>query len=191
MSGNPATPSPDPMPFRVAAVGAGEWEDLCRLFEGRGGPHYCWCMVWRDMPSAQRRDKAAKKAELHRRVQAGVAVGLIGYLEDKPVAWCSVGPRSSFRRLAEDSHGDGEAVWSITCFFIARAHRGQGLANRMIAAAVGHARAHGADIIEAFPVQPDAPSYRFMGFVPHFERAGFRHAGRAGKWRQVMRLHLR
>ncbi len=191
MSGAPSHSASDPLPFRVTTVGPGEWSDLCRLFEGRGGPHYCWCMVWRDMPSADRRDKAAKKAELQRRVQTGVPVGLIGYLENTPVAWCSVGPRSSFRRLSEGGVEDHGSTWSIICFYVARSHRRRGLADRMITAAVDYARAHGAERIEAFPVPSDAPSYRFMGFVPQFERAGFRHAGSAGKWRQVMRLYLR
>ena len=24
------------------------WPDMEQLFESRGGPHPCWCMVWRD-----------------------------------------------------------------------------------------------------------------------------------------------
>ena len=169
-------PPPGPSePFRVAAVGKAEWPDLCRLFEQRGGPHYCWCMVWREMPSTDRGDKAAKKAQMLKRVEAGTPVGLLGYLGDAAVAWCSVGPRTSFRRLGDGDEGTN--VWSITCFFVLRAHRGRGLTNQLIEHAVAHARANGADAVEAYPVAPDAPSYRFMGLVPQFERAGFRHAG--------------
>ena len=189
MPSDPESPA-DPESFRVSAVGSGDWPDLCRLFEQRGGPHYCWCMAWREMPSKARGDKSAKKAEMQRRVLEGVPVGLIGYAEEAPVAWCSVGPRSSFRRLADDDGEGGQAVWCITCFFVARAHRGRGLADRMIENAITYARSNGADAIEAYPVAPDAPSYRFMGFVPQFERAGFVHAGKTGKWRHVMRLPL-
>lgn len=35
-------------------------------------------------------------------------------------------------------------------------------------------------------MEPDSPSYRFMGFVPVFEKAGFREVGRAGTRRHVM-----
>jgi hypothetical protein len=45
-------------------------------------------------------------------------------------------------------------------------------------------------MVEAYPVAPDAPSYRFMGFVPVFEEAGFAEVGRAGTRRHVMRLSL-
>ena len=44
--------------------------------------------------------------------------------------------------------------------------------------------------LEAYPVDPDSPSYRFMGFIGLFERAGFKAIGRAGSRRHVMRLTL-
>nr|PZN92019.1 MAG: acetyltransferase [bacterium] len=44
--------------------------------------------------------------------------------------------------------------------------------------------------MEFHPVDPDSPSYRFMGFVRFFEAAGFREVGRAGSRRHVMRLDL-
>jgi hypothetical protein len=61
---------------------------------------------------------------------------------------------------------------------------------RLIAAAVDYARQNGATVVEAYPVDPDAPSYRFMGFVPVFAEAGFVEVGRAGYRRHVMRLAL-
>jgi hypothetical protein len=45
-------------------------------------------------------------------------------------------------------------------------------------------------VVEAYPVDPDSPSYRFMGFADLFETAGFREVGRAGKRRHVVRLDL-
>jgi hypothetical protein len=39
------------------AVGRDSWRDLERLFESRGGPKSCWCMVWRATPKeARQRD---------------------------------------------------------------------------------------------------------------------------------------
>jgi hypothetical protein len=45
-------------------------------------------------------------------------------------------------------------------------------------------------VVEAYPVDADSPSYRFMGFVAPFEKAGFREVGRAGTRRHVMRRSL-
>ena len=68
--------------------------------------------------------------------------------------------------------------------------RGAGIIRELIAAAVRHARVHGAKVVEAYPVDADSPSYRFMGFVPVFAGAGFAEVGREGKRRHVMRLKL-
>lgn len=79
-----------------------------------------------------------------------------------------------------------DGIWSIVCFFVARQHRGTGMTRRMLAAALEHARLHGAKVVEAYPVDEDSPSYRFMGFMPLFEQAGFHEIGREGTRRHVM-----
>ena len=171
-------------------VDQSRWPDFERLFESRGGPKSCWCMVWRaTSQEARHTDGASRKAAMAKRVAARVPVGLLGYLEGEPVAWCSLAPRSTFRRLVDDDSSDA-GVWSITCFFVVRRFRGQGITQRIIQAAVTHARLHGASIVEAYPVAPDSPSYRFMGFVSVFEKAGFCEVGLAGTRRHVMRLKI-
>ena len=171
-------------------VNTGRWADFERLFESRGGPKACWCMLWRATPAeAKLKDGASRKAAIAKRVSAGLPIGLLGYLDGEPVVWCSVAPRSTYRRLVADGADDG--IWSIACFFLVRRLRGYGITQRIIEAAVEHARAHGASIVEAYPVDPDSPSYSFMGFVSVFEKAGFREVGRAGTRRHVMQLKLR
>ena len=170
----------DPDRLTFHAVDAARWADFERLFESRGGPKSCWCMVWRQTPEeAKHTDGASRKAAMAARVAAGIPVGLLGYLDGEPVAWCSVAPRSTYRRLVHDGSSD-EGVWSIACLFVVRRLRGLRLAPVIIQAAVSHARAQGASIVEAYPVDTDSHSYRFMGFVPVFQRAGFQEIGREG-----------
>jgi len=174
-------------------VDAGRWPDLVALFEARGGPKTCWCMATRPKPAGSWPEgKAGQKAMLQASVDAGTPIGLLGYLGDEPVAWCSVAPRSTFKAsLRGTPHaGDEERIWSVTCFFALRRVRGKGVFKAMLAAAIEHARDAGASVLEAYPVQPDAPSYRFGGFVPAFEREGFVHVARAGTRRHVMRLEV-
>jgi GNAT superfamily N-acetyltransferase len=167
------------------------WPDFERLFASKGCPNSCWCMVWRDAPTnAKQTDGEHRKAAMAARVQADAPVGLLGYSGAQPVAWCSVAPRSSFRRLVSHD-AEEEGVWSITCFFIVRRLRGVGISKQILAAAVRHAQAKGASTIEAYPVDPESPSYRFMGFVPLFEQAGFIEVGRAGTRRHVMQFKSR
>ena len=183
--------------LRFAPVDRGNWCDLAGLFESRGGPKYCWCMAWRRKPpdakggSAAERQAALKRA-LESQVEKGVAVGLLAYDGSAPVAWCSVGPRESYRRLGgQELEGERSAdVWSIVCFFLRREFRRSGVVARLIEAAKDYAAANGATVLEAYPVEPDSPSYRFMGTIPVFEAAGFRGCGRAGTRRHVMRFRM-
>jgi hypothetical protein len=69
------------------------WHDFEGLFECRGGPKACWCMVWRATPAeAKPPDGLTRKAAMKARITAGTTVGLLGYLNKEPVAWCSVAP---------------------------------------------------------------------------------------------------
>ncbi len=169
------------------------WADLESLFESRGGPKYCWCMVWRPMPpGADRADSGAKKSALRDQVDDDIPIGILGYLDGEPAAWCSIAPRSTYRDLGglKDPAEAKASVWSLVCFFVPRRLRGGGIMKRLLAAAIDQARSKGATVVEAYPVDPDSPSYLFMGFVPSFQAAGFRETGRAGTRRHVMRLEL-
>jgi GNAT superfamily N-acetyltransferase len=189
-----ATPSAEANPLIFRKVTPARWKDLVRLFERRGGPRYCWCMEWRVTPKEFRSaDRGRLKAGLAQRVHQRVPIGILGYLNDEPIAWCSIAPRSTYRSAltADPPAGDETGkVWSLVCFFVSRPHRGQRTMRRLLEAAIEHARKRGATVVEAYPVDPDSPSYRFMGFVSSFKAAGFREVGRAGTRRHVVRLHL-
>lgn len=165
--------------------------DFQQLFESPGAPKYCWCMVWRRTAAeAKQRTNADRKGQIMARIEEGVPVGLLAYGAGEPVGWVSIAPRETYRNLGGPPAAEGEVIWAIVCFYVPRRRRGQGTVRRLIAAAVDHARSQGADVVEAYPVDVDAPSYRFMGFVPVFVEAGFTEVGRAGTRRHVMRLDL-
>src|SRR5260370_16601146 len=81
-------------------IDAACWTDLARLFEERGGPKSCWCMVWRaSSAEAKCKDGSNRRAQIKSRVDGGIPIGLIGYMGDQPVAWCSIAPRETYRPL--------------------------------------------------------------------------------------------
>lgn len=181
-----------PAKIQIKEVTRARWKDLEALFEARGGPKYCWCMAWRAVgPETKRTDAKSRKGFLKRRVDAGIPVGLLAYRDGQPVGWCSVAPKASYRKLDDlEPAVDPEKTWAIACFYVQRDARGDGLAGSLLAEAIKHARRKKAKLIEAYPVDEDSPSYRFMGFVPVFEERGFEEAGLAGTRRHVMRLAL-
>jgi GNAT superfamily N-acetyltransferase len=174
----------------VRPVTEAAWPDFEALFEGKGAPKYCWCMAWRAMENRSGAPPAARKAALHGRVRRGEPIGIVGYVGGEPVAWCSVAPRETYLKLRPDQDGAESGVWSVVCFFVRRDHRKAGLSGQMLDEAVTLAKARGARVVEAYPVDPDSPSYRFMGFVELFAAHGFTPDGKAGSRRHVMRRRL-
>jgi GNAT superfamily N-acetyltransferase len=161
------------------------------FFNAPGAPKHCWCMVWRrSTEESHRHTPADRKQQMMARIGADTPVGLIGYDADVAVGWVSIAPRATYRNLGGPPAEPGEVIWSIACFYVPRKLRGQGIVHRLIAGAVEHARACGATIVEAYPVDATAPSYRFMGFVSVFLAAGFEDRGMAGVRRHVVRLAM-
>jgi hypothetical protein len=169
----------------VVPVERSNWDDFEAFFAVRGKLNNCWCMAWRMTGEELRNNTSAcRKEYIRARVWAGIPIGLLAYRNGQPVAWCSVAPRETHQRLGGDERI--ERVWSLTCFFIVREMRHQALVQLLIDHAKTYAASNGAAYLEAYPVDPDSPSYRFMGFVSTFEKAGFNFVKDAGTRRHVM-----
>jgi GNAT superfamily N-acetyltransferase len=187
-----ANDDPDIGGITFRPVTAARWNDLEALFESRGGPKYCWCMAWRATSERHDMSRTQRKSALRSRVKDGIPIGILGYFKGEPVAWCSIAPRPTYRKLGgvEKPNENPDKVWSLVCFFVKREFRGIGVSERMLEAAIAYAKKKGAAVVEGYPVTKTSPSYRFMGFVPSFTAAGFKAAGRAGSRRHVMRKAL-
>lgn len=179
----------------VRALTPATFPDLAALFAGPGGPRHCWCRVFRAPVDGMNQGTPAEKQVVRRyalaaEVAAGARVGMVASAAGVPAGCFSCGPQEVFVRLGTEPVPVGE-VWSVVCFFVPQARRGQGIARALLAGAVAAAREAGAAVLEAYPVDPESPSYRFMGFVPFFAAQGFAETGRIGTRRHVMRRDLR
>jgi GNAT superfamily N-acetyltransferase len=169
----------------IKPVDKSNWADFEALFQSKGGPSYCWCMVWRmTKEELKQNNSVCRKEFIKQRVLSDIPIGLLGYSQKEAIAWCSIAPRETHHRLGGDE--TIKNVWSITCFYIKRAYRKQGFVKLLIESAKRYAQENGAEYIEAYPVEKDSPSYRFMGFVKTFEEAGFNYIKMAGTRRHVM-----
>ena len=175
-------------------VTSDNWHDFEKLFESRGGPKSCWCTAWRTVGplSIGEQPTSAKKLEMKNRISSGEPIGLLGYSGLEPIAWCSVAARDTYRPSMSNvmPADDEQSIWSIVCFFVSRSFRGRGLFRQLISAAEEYAAQNGATLLEGYPVDPDFPSYRFGGFVPAFEDAGYELVGRKGARRHIARKKL-
>jgi GNAT superfamily N-acetyltransferase len=172
------------------------WPDLELLFGLPGGSivRGCWCMHYR--LTGSRPANAQPRSEMRGLVASGVVPGLVGYLDGAPVGWISLGPRPEYQRLRRSpvmKPVDDTPVWSVVCSYVVRPFRGRGLQHALLAAAIEYARASGATMLEAYPVDKAERShddFMFFGSRSLYERAGFTEVARRSPTRVVMRLQL-
>ncbi|HET7704424.1 MAG TPA: GNAT family N-acetyltransferase [Candidatus Limnocylindrales bacterium] len=158
------------------------WDDVAALFSEGGDPRTCWCMFWRVRSKDWSFTNAGESRDGFRRlVDQGrdPAPGLLAYADGRAVGWVSVAPREDYERIANSRVRlkiDDVPVWSIVCFVVSRAVRGQGLTTRLLDAAMDYARAHGAPGLEAYPVAAEGKvpaAVGYTGLLSTFEAAGF------------------
>lgn len=170
------------------------WPDFERLFGQNGAKSGCWCMYWRIGARYRRQAASANRAAFEAVVKTGPPPGLMAFAGGKPVGWCQIGPRRSLSQLDRVwrlRSPDETPIWSVSCLFIARGHRRQGIASRLIEAALEFASAGGATMVEAYPIDRRlSPSSFSTGFVTTFERLGFRYVPSPTPERPIMRLEI-
>lgn len=184
--------------LRVEPVTRDRWSDLEALFGEKGACAGCWCQYWRKPAAAFEDDTGApNRASLRRQVEAGPAPGLLAYDGDVPVAWCSVEPRERFPRLANSrilARVDDAPVWSVVCFYVTAAYRGQGVSVSLLEAVKPYVEEHGGTIIEGYPTDArgdhKSPAFVWTGLADAFERAGFVEVERRSQTRPIMRYYL-
>lgn len=175
------------------------WSDLEQLFGARGACGGCWCMWWRLSAGEFEAGKGEANRKAFREiVRSGSAPGVLAFVDGRPAGWCAVAPRSELPRLERSrilKPVDPTPVWSITCFFVARAFRRRGLSVELLRAAVRFAGDRGASIVEGYPVEPregDMPdTFAWHGTASAFRQAGFREVARRSATRPIMRYEAR
>ena len=159
----------------------------------------CWCTAYRDsrVPNEERaqymRDECA----------TAPGPGVLAYVDGEVAGWCSVAPRSTYRRLMSSRtipFVDERDAWSVVCFVVRPAFRRQGLMHELLEGAVTHAAAHGAEVVEGYPVTVDGGDRvdiisGYVGTSRLFEAAGFARAAATtghsgGRPRVVMRREV-
>ncbi|UNK72052.1 GNAT family N-acetyltransferase [Microbacterium sp. H1-D42] len=162
------------------------WDDVQHSLSGGGDGRSCQCIWpvvrnkdWQTTTVEQRRDM------LHDEIAVGPPPGLVAYVDGEAAGWIRIGPRTTQLRIlhtksiteATAEPLDDDTVWSVTCFVVRRDHRGKGLNATLLKQAIDYARAGGARIIEAYPVDNSHGSHRsndmFHGALSTFLAADF------------------
>jgi len=135
-------------------------------------------------------------------VEGNEQPGILAYAGKQAAGRCGIAPREQLLALENSrilKRVDDQPIWSITCFFVAKEARKKGMMESLIKAAVKHARSHGAQIVEAYPIDMQSPklmgqkfsSYSgYMGVASAFRSAGFVEVCQASETQLIMPLNL-
>jgi GNAT superfamily N-acetyltransferase len=113
---------------------------------------FCYCQFayvdhavveWKTRKVEQNRQAACQ------RIGAGTMQGLLAYRDGKPIGWCNAAPRTMLDAFADEPDPDSATLGQITCFVVAKAHRGTGVAKALLQAACEVLRKKGLTIVEA------------------------------------------
>ncbi|HEY6510325.1 MAG TPA: GNAT family N-acetyltransferase [Burkholderiaceae bacterium] len=191
------------MTLTVRPLTPARWPDLEAIFNAKGCSvaRGCWCMFYRvsgkgtlTLPGEGQRLRG--KRALRALATQDPPPGLLGYRGKTPVGWVSLGPRGDYAKLARSTvmkPVDDQPVWSVVCFVVPSEFRKQGVAGELLAGAVAYARKRGVRLLEAYPVDKDAPAAAqasWFGSKRMFDEAGFEEVARRRPDRPVVRLKL-
>lgn len=173
------------------------WADFERLFGPRGACAGCWCTFWKLRGKAYQENTGEPARQMQKSlVESGTVPGLLAFDADEPVGWIAVEPRSAYPKLQHSrvlKPVDDAEVWSVTCFFVAKQARRQGLTVKLLGAAVDYVREQGGKIVEGYPVdaERDLPDvFVYHGTAAAFQKAGFIEVVRRSETRPIMRFFI-
>jgi GNAT superfamily N-acetyltransferase len=140
----------------------------------------------------------ANKQAFKRLIASGAQPGLIAYHAGQPVAWCAIAPRTQYIALERSKilqPVDEQPVWSISCLFVKKPYRRQGVSSQILRAVVDFAAKRGAQLVEGYPVEPSMEKmpdpFLWHGVPSAFRKAGFKEVLRRSQSRPIMRFSIR
>jgi GNAT superfamily N-acetyltransferase len=185
-----------PMKITVRPLTPERWAAFDDLFGKTGACNGCWCMYWRIGSAYAQRPREKNKADFRAIVKQGPPPGLVAFDGDLAVGWCQLTPRDALPRLDKArlvKRVDDIPVWSISCFYVRKGYRKQGVTTALIEAAVKAAKRAKAPALEAYPMDTNetkSSSSIYTGKASTFARAGFKVIARHAAHRPIMRIEL-
>jgi ribosomal protein S18 acetylase RimI-like enzyme len=179
------------------------WPAFARLVEKHNGIFGgCWCIAFHLEPGESKRGAAAYRAMKEARVKDGRAHAALVFDGPNAVGWCQFGPTEELPNIrSKKAYEEGLRKlpdWRITCFFIDRERRREGIAALALREALRYIAELGGGTVEAYPEdyahERVSSSFLCSGTLGMFEKSGFRKMRKIAmrRWvvsRTVSRTH--
>jgi GNAT superfamily N-acetyltransferase len=173
--------------YTVKPLSAATWADFAALVERHGGVWGgCWCLAFH---AEGREPGPHRRARKEQRVHEGKAHAALVYSGSTCVGWCQFGapeelPRIKHLRVYNLEQGE-PPDWRITCFFVDKEHRGEGVASVALSGALAEIARKGGGLVESYPEDTAgrkvSPSFLYNSHLSLFEQQGFKRMRKLGK----------
>ena len=184
-----------PSPYAVRALGPETWDDFARLVEAHNGVWGgCWCLSFH-ADDRQYRTFETRRAAKETRVREGRAHAALVYAGGECIGWAQFGSPAELpaikNRRDYQAGLDRLPDWRITCLFVGRGRRRQGVASAAVAGAVEEIARLGGGSVEGYPEDATgrrvSGSFLWGGTLGMFERLGFEPVRPIGTRKWVVR----
>ena len=175
------------MSWTVGALGPGSWDAFAELVERNNGIYGgCWCIAHHVEYRRGVSDPRTLKEELVRSGRARAA--LVFDEEGLAQGWCQYGTPDELdlkhgRQYRKDP--PAPARWRITCIFVDKHQRGQGVARAALEGALAQIAGAGGGLVEAVSEttagREAQARFLFSATVELFEQVGFARVRQVGK----------
>jgi ribosomal protein S18 acetylase RimI-like enzyme len=178
------------MPYTIRLLDASTWEAFAELVDRNNGVFGgCWCMGFHFETVREGRGISRRTAKQDR-VRTGQAHAALVLDEDGLAqGWCQYGSPAELPGINHRREYDKDAPpypdWRITCIYVDKKHRGQGIARAALEGAMHQIAQLGGGLAEAISeVTADREAqgrFLFSGTVELFEDYDFTRVRQVGK----------
>jgi GNAT superfamily N-acetyltransferase len=171
------------------------WPAFARLVEKHNGIFGgCWCISFHLGPGEGKLGAGAYRDMKEARVREGRAHAALVFDGPDAVGWCQFGPTAELPNIrSRKNYEEGLRKlpdWRITCFFIDRGRRGEGIATLALREALRYIAQLGGGVVEAYPEdytgEKTSASFLCSGTLAMFEKSGFRKTRKIAMRRWVV-----
>jgi GNAT superfamily N-acetyltransferase len=182
--------------FEIKPLTPTTWDAFAALAEKHNGVWGgCWC-TWFHSSFTEKRQSAETGRDMkHRLVEEGTAHAALVFEGDVAVGWCEYGTPEElpniYHRAQYEKEADLVPDYRLTCFFIDRNHRRQGVSAAALDGALTLVARAGGGVVEGYPRDTQGrkrtASFLYNGTRTLFEKAGFEFVRSKGQFNCVMR----
>jgi GNAT superfamily N-acetyltransferase len=184
--------------FSVRELDSLTWPDQERVLEKHKGVwNGCWCVSFHLPRKEEKQWHGKHRALKEKLVRENRSHAALVYDGPDVVGWCQFGPPLELpARMSGYGKLDlAQPDWRITCFFVDRDHRKEGVAKAALEGALQMIAAKGGGTVDGYPIntkgKPYSSSFLWGGTESMFTELGFRPLGQLGSSKWVMRKVVR